>query len=83
MPTRNEWNALINNTNKTWTSDYQNSGVQGFICTDKKDSSKVIFLPAGGSVTGTTIECKTGSYLGGTYWTSETRGNGNAYYFNI
>jgi len=35
--------------NTAWTEDYQGSGVAGMICTDKKDSSKVLFFPACGS----------------------------------
>jgi uncharacterized protein (TIGR02145 family) len=46
MPTADEYKALRNAVNTTWTNDYQGSGVAGMICTDKTDSSKVLFFPA-------------------------------------
>ena len=49
MPTKDEYVALGNAVNTAWTEDYQGSGVAGMICTDKKDSSKVLFFPACGS----------------------------------
>lgn len=45
MPTYNEWTALSNAANKAWTTDYQGSGVEGLVLTDKTDSSKVLFFP--------------------------------------
>ena len=48
MPTVEECVALGNAVNTTWTADYQGSGVAGRICTDKTDSSKVLFFPACG-----------------------------------
>lgn len=47
-PTQADYITLINATDATWTNDYQNSGVAGLILTDKNDSSKVLFFPAGG-----------------------------------
>jgi hypothetical protein len=46
MPTASEFAALVNAVNTAWTDDYQGSGVAGLICTDKTDSSKVLFFPA-------------------------------------
>jgi hypothetical protein len=34
--------------NTAWTASYQGSGVSGLVCTDKTDSSKVLFFPAAG-----------------------------------
>lgn len=48
MPTIAEYDALGWAVNTAWTADYQGSGVAGMICTDKNDSSKVLFFPAGG-----------------------------------
>ena len=48
MPTTEEFVALSNAVNSTWTTDYQGSGVKGLILTDKTDSSKVLFFPAAG-----------------------------------
>jgi hypothetical protein len=48
MPTVAEFQALGNVVNSELTSDYQGSGVNGLVCTDKNDSSKVLFFPACG-----------------------------------
>lgn len=48
MPTTAEYAALGAAVNSAWTDDYQGSGVAGFVCTDKTDSSKVLFFPAAG-----------------------------------
>jgi hypothetical protein len=48
MPTTAEFQALSNVVNTAWTANYQGSGVAGLVCTDKVDSSKVLFFPAGG-----------------------------------
>ena len=48
MPTPAEFAALGNAVNKTWTVDYQGSGVAGLILTDKTDSSRELFFPAAG-----------------------------------
>jgi len=67
MPTSDEFAALGNAVNTAWTNDYQGSGVSGLVCTDKTDSSKVLFLPAAGL-------CNYGSVYyvgsGGYYWSS-------------
>ena len=67
MPTKDEYAALFNAVNTAWTSSYNSSGVAGIICTDKTDSSKVLFFPACGF-------CGTGSVYtvgsSGTYWSS-------------
>jgi len=67
MPTTAEYVALGNAVNTAWTASYQGSGVAGLVCSDKTDSSKVLFFPAcggcgNGSVNGV------GSY--GIYWSS-------------
>jgi hypothetical protein len=48
MPTVSEFIALGEAVTSAWTADYQGSGVAGMICTDKTDSSKVLFFPACG-----------------------------------
>ena len=48
MPTTAEFAALGAAVNSVWTADYQGTGVAGLICTDKTDSSKVLFFPAAG-----------------------------------
>ena len=65
MPTPTEWQTLISATNVTWSYNYQEMGVGGLVCTDKTDSSKVLFLPAAGL-------CSSGSVSNteyyGRYW---------------
>lgn len=51
MPTKEEYDALLNATTTAWTSDYQGTSVSGLVCTDKTDSSKVLFFPAVGQAT--------------------------------
>jgi hypothetical protein len=52
MPTEAEWNELQNTDNCTWTwkSNYNSSGVNGYLVTSKKTgyTNNSIFLPAGG-----------------------------------
>ena len=67
MPTTAEFQALGNAVNRAWTSDYQGSGVPGIICTDKTDSSKVLFFPACGYCYNGSVY-NVGSY--GYYWSS-------------
>ena len=82
MPTTDEYAALGNAANSAWTADYQGSGVAGLVCTDKTDSSKVLFFPAAG-------RCRNGSvnYVGssGRYWSSSLYGSNvqNAYYLGF
>ena len=60
MPTTAETAALGAAVTTAWTSNYEGSGVAGMVCTDKTDSSKVLFVPAAGA-------CSNGSvnYVGG------------------
>jgi len=48
MPTEADFNALSAATTNVWVTDYQGSGVNGRLFTDKNDSSKVLFFPAAG-----------------------------------
>lgn len=71
MPTKAEWEELLNEDNCTWTwtTDYKGDGtnVAGVIVTSKKDgyTDKSIFLPATGSYSG---DNNTGSEIWATYW---------------
>jgi len=51
MPTTLEIYALIDATNQSWVENYNGSGVNGMLCTDKTDNSKVLFFPASGYCT--------------------------------
>ena len=72
MPTKNEYVALGAAVNTEWTADYQGSGVAGLVCTDKVDSSKVLFFPACGSCyNGNVYDIDSYSY----YWSSSRISN--------
>lgn len=44
-PTKEEYVALSNATNHSWTANYKGSGVSGIVLTDKTDSTKELFFP--------------------------------------
>lgn len=48
MPTKEELQALGEAVNVEFVTNYKNSGVNGMICTDKTDNSKVLFFPLAG-----------------------------------
>ncbi len=67
MPTTEEFAALGAAVNTEWTNDYQGTGVAGLVCTDKTNSSKVLFFPAAGCAYNGSLV-----YVGefGSYWSS-------------
>jgi uncharacterized protein (TIGR02145 family) len=65
MPTNTEFQALGDAVNSAWTSDYQGSGVAGLVCTDKTDSTKVLFFPAAGDCYNSNVQDVGSS---GNYW---------------
>jgi len=79
MPTKAEFQELINNCKCTWTSNYNSTGVAGRIFTSKKAgyTDKSIFLPAAGY--GSSYLYDAGSY--GFYWSSTFNVNNSAWYF--
>lgn len=84
MPTTEEYIALGAAVNTAWTADYQGSGVAGMICTDKNDSSKVLFFPACGYCGNGSVK-NVGRY--GYYWSSSLISRydniRDAYYLNF
>ena len=82
MPTTAEYAALGAAVNAAWTADYQGSGVAGLVCTDKTDSSKVLFFPAdGGCYNGSVSDVGSDGY----YWSSSVNSSHvrNAYSLNF
>ncbi len=65
MPTKAEFDALCALTTKSWQTDYNGSGVNGYLFTDANDNS--IFLPAAGCGGGTGLD-NAGDV--GYYWSS-------------
>lgn len=47
IPTKTEWQELINNTTNQWVENYNGSGVNGRLLTSKTNSNS-IFIPAAG-----------------------------------
>ena len=48
MPTQSEFELLIENTTNEWVDNYNDSGVNGRLFTDKADNGKKLFFPASG-----------------------------------
>ncbi|MCQ2215250.1 MAG: hypothetical protein MJZ31_04935 [Bacteroidales bacterium] len=69
MPTAAEWKELYNNTTRTWTDDYEGTGVKGYILTSTKvgHEGASIFLPAAGCRNNGNLNNE-GTY--GYYWSS-------------
>jgi len=67
MPTKDEFDELINNTDKEWVADYNGSGVAGYKFMKKGDRSVYIFLPAAGFRYGSSFN---GQGSSGNYWSS-------------
>lgn len=49
IPTKTQWNELINNTTHTWINDYNSTGVSVVKFAKTNDSSTFIIVPATGS----------------------------------
>ena len=49
MPTKAEFQELLNGTTNEWIADYKGTGVSGRKFTSKADTSKYIFIPAAGN----------------------------------
>ena len=79
MPTKEEFDALLNNQNCTCTWTTQN-GVNGLLCKGKENtgySSNSVFLPAAGNCYNGTVGDQ-GNYAD--YWSSTPNGSSKAYY---
>ena len=68
MPTRDEYEELISPsyTTQTWTTDYNETGVKGYVITSKTNGNS-IFLPAAGYCYGFSM---LGVSRGGHYWSA-------------
>ncbi len=76
MPTKEEYEYLINNTNQSWVANFNNTGISGVKFMSKQSPSKYIFFCVNGYRQGITDNNPTHGY----YWSS-TRGTNqnNAY----
>lgn len=80
MPTEEDFNELMKNTNNEWVSNYNSTGIAGYIFRNKLDNTKYIFLPAAG------MHETTGLSLNGTsghYWSSSLCNGTNYPYYSI
>ena len=80
MPTNEEFMTLGNAVNAVWTTDYQGSGINGLVCVDKTDPSKVLFFPAASYALEGTVG-GIGSY--GFYWSSSLGSDGVSHAYSL
>lgn len=78
MPTKAEFDALLANTDATWTTI---GGVNGRKFADKRDANNYIFFPASGYVAGSSLH---GRGSNGYYWARSFNSSSHAWslYFN-
>ena len=79
MPTRAEYQELINKCNVVWTSDYNGTGVKGRVFTSKVNG-KSVFFPVSGW-----YESSSAKYVGseGNYWSASRYSTGDGWYLYI
>lgn len=70
MPTRADFNELLEGTTNVWVDNYNNSGINGRLFTSKANSSNTLFIPAAGLAFGSSMY-DAGSYGG--VWSSSLR----------
>ena len=79
MPTKDEYQELIDNCDGVWTDDYNGTGVKGCIFTSKVNG-KSVFFPAAGACGNSSVDyVGTFSY----YWSASRLSSFNAYYLRF
>ena len=78
IPTKEQIKELMSNTESTWVSNYNGSGVNGILFTSKSDTSKKLFLPACGCLSNFVSE-SAGKVC--YYWSSSIYNNNDCYGF--
>ena len=78
IPTKEQIKELMSNTESTWVSNYNGSGVNGILFTSKSDTSKKLFLPASGCLSNFVSE-SAGKVC--YYWSSSIYNNNDCYGF--
>ena len=76
IPTKAQWDELINNTTHTYISDYNNTGVSVIKFEKTNDSSTFIIIPTTGSYTDGVYKHPEIAY----YWTKTTNRFASVYY---
>ena len=78
MPTWAEFQELLDNTTRTWQTDFNGvSGCNGLVFTSKTDATKSIFLPAAGRRSGASMDNQGSD---GYYWSSSLPENSSPSY---
>ncbi len=75
MPTKNEWSELQEHCAWTWTDDYNETGVAGYVVASKSNDAS-LFLPAAGCRYANQINEKG---VHGYYWSSSLFNNHSSY----
>lgn len=82
MPTKADFDELLSGTTNEWIANYNETGVNGWKFTSKKDTSKYIFIPAAGYCNDGSVD-NVGSC--GVVWSSSLNTSGPyiAWYLNF
>ena len=75
MPTKAEFQELIDNCNVTWTNDYNGTGIKGRIFTSKVNGKSVFFPAAGLCLNSFMVDV--GSF--GNYWSASWNSSSSAW----
>ena len=75
MPTKAEYQELLDKCNRVWTNNYNGTGVKGCVFTSKLNG-KSVFFPASGSCSNSSVDVVGSS---GYYWLASWRSYDNAY----
>lgn len=67
MPTKKEYEELLNACDEEWVTDYKGTGVNGKLLTLKSNPKKTLFFPGNGNLRGTSVYPKNYDAY---YWTS-------------
>ena len=67
IPTEEQYQELIDNCVWDWVSDFEGTGVSGYVVSSKTDPAKQIFLPAAGAMNGSILDRNNER---GYYWTA-------------
>lgn len=71
IPTKQDFDSLIECTNQEWKENYNDTGVNGILFTDKEDETKTLFLPTTGQASDKEII----NITHGTYWSRDITSN--------
>ena len=79
MTTKDEFQELIDNCNSTWTTNYNGTGVNGYVFTSNINGNS-IFFPAAGYYYGSLVD---GGDSYGFYWSASWFSSSDAWYLDF